>query len=894
MYPLCRLISCPEKMRTSFRQWPFIILILFCLAFLAFYIFARFGPAQIDAAELASSADSPEQPAQGISEMSSFASPEPTVQPSSEPQSSAATGIVSLVGSDDLSRIADELAAVSEQPSGPSEEDLLLQASLRISEAMPANGGTLLDEDGDSSDWLEIVNIGLEEVSLENCRLSDRAKNLGKWCFPDVRLAPGERLLVFCSRKNRADGELHTNFGLSKAGGEIYLSSPGGLLLDAVSYEKAEKDHSLVFRSDSDTEQPSSAVDDPAASVVAVTWEVSPGFPNNEEGFEAWLESSDHPGDLVISEAVSHNTSYGPQQMHYYDWVEFKNNGDTPLDLHDYYLSDDDRILEKCRLPERVLQPGEYFVVFCSGNAGLTFGNFRHIDLAIGTDERLWLTDSSGTVSDCLWVHDIPEGASIGRMDGYSGPFFFEDPTPYEANGSGCRLITRAPSASVAQGVYNGVETLETELSGSGTIYYTLDGSVPDTDDIRYDGPIRFQSTGVLRAVCVEEGKLTGGPATFSYIINENDSLPVTSLVCDPAEMFGSSGVYKAVENRDAKCDAAVSFFEENGSFSAGCSVELHGANSRNTFRKKSFELKFLNRTGGPVSYDLFGDGRVTEFRSLLLRGGSNVNLDTVRDCFASELIDRVCPALYPQDVRYTAVYINGEYYGVYAWREAYSEDYFASHTGMPAENVVMDRAPLSYGELYELFQYVGTRMSPNDEEYAYISDLFDVDSLAGWMVMQAWFNNLDINGNIRYVKPGENAKWQMILYDLDYSLLTEDTGWDVMMNSYQLNVVMKSLLSRPEFRELLLQKAADMVGKGFTTEGVLSVFDGLLIPLDEPTVRKDCSRWNEDYGQWLHNLDALRSHLTDARMQHWLQGLQNLARASAEDMHSLFPEYYP
>jgi hypothetical protein len=65
-----------------------------------------------------------------------------------------------------------------------------------------------------------------------------------------LELAGGERLIIFCSKKDRTEGEYHSSFSLSKAGGEILLSSPTGLLLDAVSYGEAEKDRSFVFRSD--------------------------------------------------------------------------------------------------------------------------------------------------------------------------------------------------------------------------------------------------------------------------------------------------------------------------------------------------------------------------------------------------------------------------------------------------------------------------------------------------------------------------------------------------------------------------------------------------------------------------------------------------------------------
>ena len=192
------------------------------------------------------------------------------------------------------------LSAARPTAAVPTEEELRLQDALRISEAMPSNGVTLFDEDGDSSDWVELVNISADPVSLENCWLSDKERNRMKWQLPALELAGGERLIIFCSKKDRTEGEYHSSFSLSKAGGEILLSSPTGLLLDAVSYGEAEKDRSFVFRSDEgeDLEE------------ARLTWQVTPGFPNSEKGYEAWLKATDRHGDLVISEAVSYNSSY--------------------------------------------------------------------------------------------------------------------------------------------------------------------------------------------------------------------------------------------------------------------------------------------------------------------------------------------------------------------------------------------------------------------------------------------------------------------------------------------------------------------------------------------------------------------------------------------------------
>ena len=73
---------------------------------------------------------------------------------------------------------------------------------LLINEVMSANQGTLLDENGDSSDWLELYNAGNTEVNLAGWALSD-STNAWKWSFNSGVIAPQGFLLVFASNKNR-------------------------------------------------------------------------------------------------------------------------------------------------------------------------------------------------------------------------------------------------------------------------------------------------------------------------------------------------------------------------------------------------------------------------------------------------------------------------------------------------------------------------------------------------------------------------------------------------------------------------------------------------------------------------------------------------------------------
>jgi hypothetical protein len=101
-----------------------------------------------------------------------------------------------------------------------------------ISEFMADNRGDVtLDEDSDSSDWIEICNPGALAAPLDGYYLTDDPQNPTKWRFPQVVMPPGSYLVVFASGKNRRDpnAELHTNFALDDRGEYLALVKPDGV-----------------------------------------------------------------------------------------------------------------------------------------------------------------------------------------------------------------------------------------------------------------------------------------------------------------------------------------------------------------------------------------------------------------------------------------------------------------------------------------------------------------------------------------------------------------------------------------------------------------------------------------------------------------------------------------
>ncbi len=97
--------------------------------------------------------------------------------------------------------------------------------TLRINEFMASNGDGLLDEDGDSSDWIEIWNYGDRRVSLQGWTLTDDPETPDLWAFPAIHLEANAYLILFASGKDRRDagGELHCNFELDRNGENLSL-----------------------------------------------------------------------------------------------------------------------------------------------------------------------------------------------------------------------------------------------------------------------------------------------------------------------------------------------------------------------------------------------------------------------------------------------------------------------------------------------------------------------------------------------------------------------------------------------------------------------------------------------------------------------------------------------
>lgn len=120
--------------------------------------------------------------------------------------------------------------------------------AVRLNEFMASNGKkTIVDKNGESSDWIELYNTSDNDIDLEGLCLSDSKKNPEKFVFPSVILPAHGYIIVFCSGTESLDPvELHTAFKLNSAEGEKVVLSYKGVILDRYDYAIQQKNISMA------------------------------------------------------------------------------------------------------------------------------------------------------------------------------------------------------------------------------------------------------------------------------------------------------------------------------------------------------------------------------------------------------------------------------------------------------------------------------------------------------------------------------------------------------------------------------------------------------------------------------------------------------------------------
>lgn len=465
-----------------------------------------------------------------------------------------------------------------------------------INEFMASNGGSILDEDGDDSDWIELYNAGTEVINLAGYGLSDDATRPFRWVFPEYTIQPGGHLLVWASGKDRQPVQSERTNGILR---EVYTGISGSTvssLTSHASYPNNPTSRNLV----TDYFEAPINVDNSYGQrmhgyILAPVTGAYKFWISSDDNSHLYLSTSEDPAQMALIAQVSGSTS--PRQ-----WTKYSSQASASITLqagHYYYIcalmkegSGGDHLAVRWQLPDGVIEEP------IGADRLFVDGQELHTNFSISAEgEPLLLTMPDGTLADNVDAKVMLEDLSYGRSaDGGSSWVFFQNGTPKASNTllTGYTEALLPPEFSSAGGFYSTAFDLSIGSSSGATIYYTLDGSEPTTASSVYTSPLpvdvrhndpnvismivttpsfdpsgvatdyiaqqflsgviwmppgRVEKATVVRAIAVKAGAISSAVTTQTYWvdpqIHTRFTMPVVSLNTTAENLFDySKGIY--------------------------------------------------------------------------------------------------------------------------------------------------------------------------------------------------------------------------------------------------------------------------------------------------------------------------------------------------------------
>ena len=446
-------------------------------------------------------------------------------------------------------------------------------ADPRIDEFMASNKATLVDEDGDRSDWIEIYNPGTTAINLSGWHLTNQSTNLVQWQFPDVTLQPDRHVLVFASGKNRTvPGQpLHTNFSLNENGEYLALIRPDGSSVvqsfdpfpaqrDDISYAVTVNTTNVVLLAEG---APATALI-PANGTLGTTWTAS-SFDDSQ-----WLSGTtgigyDYGAQIGLDVAAMRNTN-----QTVYARVPFTVADPAEYEFYTLRLKYEDGVIVYLNgtqiFADNLPDPVDWQSGAPANRPDSIAQLFRDIDITpfrnlldAGNNVLAFHGLNNGLASSDLLIS--PQVVARTYPEGNPESEYFVVATPREANGNGfAEIAGDVLISSTARTFTNSMQVQLAEANPvPGTeIRYTLNGDEPDSNSTIYTGTITLNNSAYIRARVYEAAKGPGHVAGEAFVKLESDILNFSSnLPIIVVDNFGQGGFLG-----DRQKESVISFFE--------------------------------------------------------------------------------------------------------------------------------------------------------------------------------------------------------------------------------------------------------------------------------------------------------------------------------------------
>ena len=442
-------------------------------------------------------------------------------------------------------------------------------------------------------------------------------------------------------------------------------------------------------------------------------------------------------------------------------------------------------------------------------------------------------------------------------------------------------------------GVFQEPFYIKMSTDSNTVIYFTVDGSIPNTQSTLYSDSILVDDVLVLRAVTYVNGKKSN-INTQSYFIGRSYALPIISIVSDPDNFWSyEKGIYE----KGCCADSTMPYYNANfwKSWEYECNVEMYTPKGKRCLNQlagmslfggysrmlpqKSLAIIARSKYGKKrFNYPIFKERKIKKYKSFIIRNsGGDFRRTQLRDAFMTQLAKPTGVAI--QAYEPAIVYLNGKYWGIQNLREKISEHYLKNNFKVDKDNVDILRhngvKRHGYSKNYKfLLAFLRHNDLTNDSLVDSLAKFMDIHDYFRYNISEVYSDNKDAGGNIRYFRERKHgAKWRWIFYDLDMGLSNDDKNGfasntlktfttasaEVWPNPSWSTFIIRTLLTNKKLEIQYINTFCDYLNTCFHADTALALFNTMAKRI-EPEIPFHQKRWGSTVESWHKNLEIVRT----------------------------------
>ena len=264
----------------------------------------------------------------------------------------------------------------------------------------------------ESKDWFELYNAGTDSVELAHCFITNDPEKPDKHPLPDILLSPGQYVAVCC-----CDNTDHPSvaMGIARRGEKLWIYGEDKKQICEIIVSPLEDDISWAYLDGS----------------WGYCMEPTPGRANVNVYQSLDPVQVDSLGLSVSELLIDGKYASVLPDGSYCDFVEFHNDSQSAISLKNWFLSDNEKNLEKWAFPDVSVPVGGYLLVLLGGDGQPRTDGLLQTDFSFNRQESIVLYNANTLTYS---VSSLPKVIRSDVSVGANGEFYYT-PTPGRENG---------------------------------------------------------------------------------------------------------------------------------------------------------------------------------------------------------------------------------------------------------------------------------------------------------------------------------------------------------------------------------------------------------------------------------------------------------------------------